>query len=144
MAISDLYSSGKHKQEIGHFANVVKIAKADGEITDNEKALLIRAGKNLHISLEEFTVILNDPDKFPINAPVSYDDRIERLYRLARMILVDGEAKLTEVQLMRKIAVGLHFSNDNAEKICDEAIHLVLNENDLEDFTKAIKIVNKA
>ncbi|MDN3618180.1 TerB family tellurite resistance protein [Polaribacter undariae] len=143
MAISDLYSSGKHKQEIGHFANVVKIAKADGEITDNEKALLIRAGKNLHISLEEFTVILNDPDKFPINAPVSYDDRIERLYRLARMILVDGEAKLTEVQLMRKIAVGLHFSNDNAEKICDEAIHLVLNENDLEDFTKAIKIVNK-
>ena len=142
MALSDLYSSGKHKQEIGHFANVVKIAKADGKITDNEKALLIRAGKNLHISLEEFTVILNDPDKFPTNAPVSYNDRIERLYRLTKMILVDGEAKLTEVQLMRKIAIRLHFSHDNVEKVCDEAIHLVLNNNDLEDFIVAIKKVD--
>lgn len=142
MALSDLYSSGKHKQEIGHFANVVKIAKADGKITDNEKALLIRAGKNLHISLEEFTIILNDPDKFPTNAPVSYNDRIERLYRLTKMILVDGEAKLTEVQLMRKIAIRLHFSHDNVEKVCDEAIHLVLNNNDLEDFIVAIKKVD--
>lgn len=45
MAISDLYSSGQHKQEIGHFANIVKIARADGKITDGEKELLIRAGK---------------------------------------------------------------------------------------------------
>jgi hypothetical protein len=33
MAISDLYSSGQHKQELGHFANIVKVAKVDGKIT---------------------------------------------------------------------------------------------------------------
>lgn len=142
MAISDLYSSGQHKQEIGHFASVVKIAKADGEITEGEKALLIRAGKNLNITLEEFAVILNNPEKFPINPPILYEDRIERLHRLSKMILVDGEAKATEVQLMKKIAVGLHFSNDNAEKVCDEAIHLVLNNNSMEDFIAAIKKVD--
>lgn len=139
MAILDLFSTGKHKQEIGHFANIVKVAKVDGVITDSEKELLIRAGKTLNITLEEFTVIFNNPEKFPTNAPVSYDDRIERLYRLAKMILVDGEAKLTEVQLMRKIALHLHFSNDNTENICDEAIQLVLNNNSLLDFTEAIK-----
>jgi hypothetical protein len=143
MAILDLYPKGKHKQEIGHFANIVKIAKIDGEITDDEKELLIRMGKNLNLTLDEFAVILNNPEKFPTNAPANYEDRIERLYRLAKMILVDGEAKLIEVQLMRKIAVRLHFSHDNVEKVCDEAIHLVLNENDLSDFTKAIKLVNK-
>jgi uncharacterized tellurite resistance protein B-like protein len=143
MAISDLYSSGQHKQEIGHFANIVKIARVDGKITDEEKELLIRAGKNLNITLEEFSLILNNPEKYPINPPINYDERIERLFRLTKMILVDGEAKLTEVELMRKIAVGLHFSIENAEKICDEAIHLVANNNNLNDFITAIKRVNK-
>jgi hypothetical protein len=58
------------------------------------------------------------------------------------MILVDGDAKLIEVQLMRKIAIGLNFSIDNSEKICDEAIFLVLNNNELKDFTIAIKKVD--
>ena len=142
MAISDLYSTGKHKQEIGHFANIVKIAKADGEITEGEEALLIKAGKNLNITLEESILILINPEKFPINPPASYDERIERLYRLSKMILVDGEAKLSEVQLMRKIAIGLNFANENAEKVCDEAIHLVINNNDLNDFINAIKKVD--
>lgn len=142
MAISDLYTSGQHKQEIGHFANIVKIAKADGEISDGEKELLIRAGKNLNITLEESILILTSPEKYPTNPPASYEERIERLYRLAKMILVDGEAKLIEVQLMRKIAVGLHFSIDNAEKVCDEAIHLVTKNNDLNDFIIAIKKVD--
>ncbi|WP_299667052.1 TerB family tellurite resistance protein [uncultured Polaribacter sp.] len=142
MAISDLYSTGKHKQEIGHFANIVKIAKVDGKISDGETKLLIRAGINLNITLEEFSVILNNPEKFPINPPASYEERIERLYRLAKMILVDGEAKLIEVELMRKIAIGLHFPIDNVEKVCDEAIHLVINNNELNDFIVAIKKVD--
>ncbi|QTD36463.1 TerB family tellurite resistance protein [Polaribacter batillariae] len=142
MSISDLYFNGEHKKEIGHFANIVKIAKADGKISEEEKALLIKTGKRLNISLEEFTAIINNPEKFPINPPISYDERIERLYRLTKMVLVDGEAALKEVKLLRKIAVGLHFSIDNAEKVCDEAIHLVMNDNNLEDFTSAIKKIN--
>lgn len=142
MAISDLYSSGQHKQELGHFANIVKIAKVDGKITEGEKVLLIRAGKNLNITLEEFEIILKNPEKYPINPPVIYEERIERLHRLAKMILADGEAKTAEVALMRKIAVGLRFSIEKAEKICDEAIQLVLNNNKLPDFIIAIKKVD--
>lgn len=142
MSISDLYSSGKHKQEIGHFASIVKIAKADGEVTEGEEKLLKRASRKLNISETEFKEIYKSPEKFPVNPPVSYDERIERLYRLTKMIFADGEAELDEVKLTRKIAIGLHFSTDNAEKVCDEAIHLVMNDNDLEDFTAAIKKVD--
>ncbi|QOD59780.1 TerB family tellurite resistance protein [Polaribacter haliotis] len=142
MSISDLYFNSEHSKEIGHFANIVKIAKSNGKISDEEKAFLIKTGKRLNISLEEFTAILNNPEKFPINPPISYDERIERLFRLTKMVLADGKTELKEVKLMRKIAVGLHFSPDNAEKVCDEAIHLVMNDNDLEDFTAAIKKVD--
>ena len=142
MSISDLYSSGKHKRDLGHFANIVKIAKVDHQIDEDEQNLLDKVAKRLNIEDEEYKSILKDPTKYPTNPPVSYDDRIERLYRLTAMILADNEVSEREVLLMRKVAVGLHFSIDNAEKVCDEAIHLIINNNDLDDFTTAIKKVD--
>ncbi|WP_299059089.1 TerB family tellurite resistance protein [uncultured Polaribacter sp.] len=143
MAISDLYSSGKHKQQMGHFANIVKIAKADGIISDDEKALLTKASKNLNISEDKFTTILNNPEKFPINAPISYDERLERLYRLSKMVLANGKVKSVEVKLMEKIAIGLNFKVEKTKLICKEAISLVLNNSDLDDFINGIKKVDK-
>lgn len=143
MAFSDLYSSGIHKQEIGHFANVVKIAKADGIISDGERALLAKIGGKLNISVEEFAVIFEYPEKFPTNSPISYDDRIERLFRLSKMVLANGEIKLVETNLMQKIAIRLNFKSENTEKICKEAINLVLNNSDLDSFITAIKKVDK-
>ncbi len=142
MSISDLYSSGKHKQEIGHFASVVKIAKINGVISDGEQLLLDKAAKRLNISEEEYQLILKNPEKFPVNPPASYDERIERLYRLTKMIFADETVDVEEVKILQKIAVALQFPSDNVEKVCDEAIHLVSNNNDLETFTDAIKKVN--
>lgn len=142
MSIANLHTSGKHKQEIGHFANIVKIAKADSVITKAEHALLEKAAKRLHISATEYNAILENPEKYPVNAPVSYDERIERLYRLTKMTYADEIVDLDEVVLLRKIAVALQFPLDNIEKVCDEAIYLVRNNNDLDDFIVAIKKVN--
>lgn len=142
MAISDLYSSGKHKQEIGHFASVVKIAKTDGIISEGEQQLLDRAAKRLNITQTEYVEILKNPEKYPVNSPVNYDERIERLYLLTKMIYADKHVDKEQVTLMQRIAVALQFPIDNVEKVCDEAIHLVMNLNDLEDFIVAIKKVN--
>lgn len=48
-----------------------------------------------------------------------------------------------EVGILRKICTGLGFPIGNVEKLTDEAIHLVLNDNGFEGSTKAIKQVNK-
>ncbi len=142
MSISDLYSSGKHKQEIGHFSNIVKMAKANGKISEEEEALLIKSAKKLHITTEEFKIILENPDKFPINPPVNYEERIERLFFLTKMIVADGEVNELQVILLRKVAIGLHFPVDTVDKLCNEAIQLVIKDNDLVSFTVAIKKVD--
>jgi hypothetical protein len=59
------------------------------------------------------------------------------------MVLANGEAKLVEVKLMQKIATRLNFNSDNTEKICREAIDLVLNNSDLDTFIIAIKKADK-
>ncbi|SNR13833.1 tellurite resistance TerB family protein [Tenacibaculum jejuense] len=142
MSISDLYASGQHKQEMGHFASVVKIALVDNTVTEGEQKLLNRAAKKLNISEEEYQKILKNPDDYPVNPPIGYDESIERLYRLTKMIFADGNVDKDEVVLMRKITTALSFPLDNIEKVCDEALHLVMNDNDLDDFTAAIKKVN--
>ncbi len=142
MSISDLYASGKHKQEIGHFASVVKVAMVDGIITDGEQKLLDRTAKRLNISESEYKEVLKNPDAFPINPPIGYDESIERLYRLTKMIFADDNIDKDQVLLMHKISTALSIPLDNIEKVCDEAIHLVMNDNDLDTFTEAIKKVN--
>ncbi len=143
MSISDLYSSGAHKKNRGHFASIVKLAMADDVITEGEQDLLESLAKRLDISAEEYKKIVKNPDKYPINPPVSYDERIERLYNLTQMIYADDEVSKDEVSVLKRVVVGLGFPQDNAEKVSDEALHLVMNENDLEDFIKAIKRVNR-
>ncbi len=143
MSISDLYSSGAHKNNIGHFASIVKLAMADEVITEGEQQLLERLAKRLEISEQEYKKIVKNPDKHPLNPPVSYDARIERLYNLTQMIFADDAVSKEEVSVLKRVAVGLGFPQDNAEKVSDEALHLVMNDNDLKEFTRAIKRVNR-
>ena len=142
MSEKQLYSGGSHSENISHFANIVKLSIADNVLTEGEEKLLKRMVKKLHLSEDEYKKIMENPDSYPFHPPVSYDARIERLYNLTKMVYADGEVSLDEVSLLRRISIGLGFPQDNAEKISDEALHLVMNDNDLEDFTSAIKRVN--
>jgi len=143
MSFLDLFTSGAHKKAKSYFSALIKIAFADGAMDKRELEFLEKMAGKLDISDSEFTKILETPEKYPIDPPVDYNDRIEQLFNLTHMIASDDEIKLDEAKLVRKLAVGLGFPVKNVEIITDEAIHLVLNSNSLEDFNKAIKAVNQ-
>jgi len=142
MSLLDLFTSGEHKKARSYFAALVKIAFADDAMDKDELKYLENMASRMGIHDDEFTKILEHPEKYPLESPLDYNDRIEQLYRFIHMIYSDEEIKLNEVEVVRKLAVGLGFPTDNADKVTDEAIHLVMNSNDLDDFTRAIKQVN--
>jgi len=143
MGLSDYNLSGEQKRNIAHFASIVRLALADDIITEGEEKLLKRLAKRFHILEEKHKEILENPNDYSIDTPHSYDERIEHLYDLAMMVFADGEASKLESEVLRKICIGLGFPLNNAEKVTEEAIHLILNGSDLDDFTKAIKQVNR-
>ena len=143
MGVSDYNLSGEQKRNIAHFASIVRLALADDIITEGEERLLKNLAKRFHILEEKYKEILENPNDYSVDTSNSYDNRIERLYDLATMVFADGEASKEEADMLRKISIGIGFSVKNAEKVTDEAIHLILNDNNLEDFTKAIKRVNR-
>ncbi len=143
MGIADFNLKGEQKKNVSYYASLVKLALADGVISDGEEKLLKRLAKRFHIIAEMRAEIMGNSSKFSMVTPHSYDERIEQLYLLAKMIYADGEVSEKETDTLVKIAIGLGFSVKNVEKVVVEAVQLILKDNDLEDFTKSIKRVNK-
>ena len=143
MSISDLYPTGFHQQNLAHFASIVKLALYDNKIDSKEKLLLERLALRLDITNDEFEQILKDPSKYPISSPISYDDRLEHLYDLTRILFLDKNPTIDKTSTKDKVGVGLCFPPENARIVVKEAIRFFMKEPDIEDFKKAIKKVNK-
>ncbi|WP_396602736.1 TerB family tellurite resistance protein [Algibacter sp. R77976] len=143
MSFSDLFDSGFKKRNESHFASIVRVAMDDGIITPEEQAFLDRLAHRLEIGEGDYKSILENYNSHPINPPVSYDLRLERLYDLARMVHVDNIQGDSELSLLKKIAVGLGFHAVNVKYIIDKAMTLVHNGADLDDFVDQIKNMNR-
>ncbi|MFH4969145.1 TerB family tellurite resistance protein [Gaetbulibacter sp. M240] len=143
MSFSDLFDGGFKERNKDHFAAIVRVAMDDGIITPDEQAFLDRLARNLEINESEYKEILKDYNSHPINPPVSYDNRLERLYDLVRMVHVDQINGDPEHRLLNKIGVGLGFHAVNVKYIMDKALTLVGNGADLDTFMQQIKNMNR-
>ena len=142
MTISDLFPTGLHEQNTGHYATIVRLALLDGIINKKELKLLKKLANRLDISKEEYKAILKNPMNYPVNPPVSYDERLERLYDLTRMLFMDRNPTIDKVSMMNRITIGLGFPVEKAVHIVQTAIKFFLKEPDVEDFKKVIKSSN--
>jgi uncharacterized tellurite resistance protein B-like protein len=143
MSISDLFDSGFKKRNENHFAAIVRVAMSDGIINEAEQAFLERLATRLEINEHDFKAIVKDYKSHPINAPHSYELRLERLYDLARMVWADHIEGENQVALLERLCIGLGFHPDNVKYIADKALSLVFYEVSLEDFKHKIKTMNQ-
>lgn len=143
MSFSDLFNSGFKKRNKGHFAAIVRVALSDGKIAPEEKSFLDKLATKLDITQEEYNEIMENPNKFPINPPVLYNNRLERLYDLSRMVFADTVLGTKQREMLIKLALGLGFTPGNAEFIVRKALSLMVLEVDLETFIFEMKNMNK-
>ena len=143
MSFSDLFDSGFKKRNEDHFAAIVRVAQSDGIITDKEKAFLDRLATRLDISADEYEEILKDYKSHPINPPTSYDQRLERLYDLARMVWIDDIEGPNQHWLLEKLCVGLGFHAQNVKYIADKALALAHDKVDADTFITEMKNMNR-
>ena len=143
MSISDLYDSGFRKRNEDHFAAMVRIAMSDTVITEDEKKFLDRTARKLDISEEHYKEILKDYKSHTINPPITYDNRLERLFDLGRMVYADHELGDKQVVMLERLAVGLGFTVTNVKYVVDKALTLVNEGVDLDTFKEEIKLMNR-
>lgn len=143
MSFSELFESGFKKRNEDHFAAIVRIAMSDCIIGEEEKTFLDRLATRLDITDIEYKQILKDYKTHPLNAPVSYNLRLERLYDLVRMVWVDKVDGPKQHALLERLCVGIGFNTKNVKYIADKSLCLVREGADLENFTKEMKNMNQ-
>lgn len=143
MSFSDLFDNEFKHRNKSHFSAIVRVALSDGEITKEEKEFLDKLAIRLEISPAEYEEILENPNKFPINPPFLYNQRLERLYDLARMVYADNVLGPKQKQILRRFALALGFTPSNVSLIVDKALSLLVLNVDLDTFIYEMKNMNK-
>ena len=137
MSFSNLYTSRFKTRNRDHFAAIVRLALADGKISDEEQAFINRTAINLEIGEAEVDNIIENINNYPINPPVSKQIRLERLYDLTRMVFADNIADEAEKKLMNRLIIGLGFEADNADYIVEKSFEEILKGSDEDEFIAA-------
>lgn len=143
MSFSDLFDSEFKNRNKGHFSAIVRVAYADNILSDGEKLFLDKLAINLEISESEYSEILENPLKYPINPPYLHEQRLERLYDLARMVHVDHHLGDKQDVMIKKFCVALGFNPKNVNTIVDEAMRLIDNKVDLDTFLSEMRHSDK-
>lgn len=143
MSISDLFDSGFKNRNKGHFSAIVRVALSDGQLTSEEKQFLDKLAVRLEISQEEYEEILENPTKYPINPPVLYIHRLERLYDLARMVYADHILGPKQKDILTRFALALGFTPSNVNYIVDKSLSLLVLNVDLDTFIFEMQNMNK-
>ncbi|GGC89892.1 fructose 1,6-bisphosphatase [Flavobacterium lutivivi] len=143
MSISDLFDSEFKARNKGHFSAIVRVALADGDFSTEEKEFLDKLAIQLEISREEYDEILKNPNKYPINPPYLYTQRLERLYDLSRMVYVDHILGPKQKEILTKFALALGFTPGNVNFIVDKALSLLVMNVDSDTFVYEMTHMNK-
>jgi uncharacterized tellurite resistance protein B-like protein len=143
MSFSDLFDSEFKTRNKGHFSAIVRVAIADGDLSTEEKTFLDKLARQLEISPDEYEEILENPMKYPINAPSLYIQRLERLYDLSRMVYADHILGPKQQEILIKFALALGFTPGNVSYIVDKALSLLILHVDLDTFIYEMQHMNK-
>lgn len=134
MSFTDLFESGEHSRNVGHFASIANIASVDGAINAEEEKMLKRFARKLDIEESEYIEILKNPGKYPINPPNNSERRLERIHDLFQMIFVDHEIDDHERFLIERYAIGLGYSAEIAQDLIKRSIAIYSGGLSLEDY----------
>jgi len=119
-----------------HFVHLVKVAKSDGEVVAPEYDLLNRYGKNLGLTDPEIDMIIHKPGKSSFSPHSQLSQRFFYIYRIMKLIMVDGKASDTELHLANcyAFAAGFDFNEvDSLLQLLVQGIEKGLDEDDLFD-----------
>jgi uncharacterized tellurite resistance protein B-like protein len=107
------------------FANLVNLAAADNKFTEEEIRFLVDRADRWGISNEDFESILAGilEGGIEMTIPESYEQRVEMLKEMVRLMASDGELATVEKSLCARAASRMHFNKDEFKSIVDELVY---------------------
>lgn len=87
-----------------HIKNLLALAKADGHMHKKEMQLLFKIGHGYGLKDWQVQKLVDSTDKFELNIPGNYNDRMNLLYDLILMIYADEVVEKREIAFCEDVA----------------------------------------
>jgi uncharacterized membrane protein YebE (DUF533 family) len=116
--------------KLTQIANLIKLAKADGELDHREVMLIYGIAQKNGVSKFEMDEIIERADSIETSVPADESEKIRYFYQLLVLSTVDSNVDDDEVKLLTKIGAELKLDPDKVAK----ALHYVVN-NETTDLT---------
>ena len=139
MSIADLYSSGKHKNNVAHFASIVSLATASGTVNEDELIVIKRLAQKLDITESEYDEIISKGKQYSIEISSDKETRLERMFDFFKIVYSDHELDEAELKMLNKYAIGIGFSAQAASKIIAKSILLFEGKFSFEEYQMLLK-----
>ncbi len=111
----------EHKPSVSvrltHFRNLCAVLIADGEISNEEADLLMALGSRWGLNQTEMDSIMLAPGKMEYAVSADPGTRMDQLYEIVTMMLIDGEIHPNEMRLCKSMAQVLGFPERIVESL---------------------------
>lgn len=109
MFFSNLFRQNKKKRKKSHIKNLIEVALSDGQMDENEMALLLNLARRLNIEMEEIQQIRQNPHLVQFHPPRNPKERFDQIYDLVCMMMVNGSINKNELELCKILALKLGY-----------------------------------
>jgi uncharacterized tellurite resistance protein B-like protein len=105
--LSSIFGSDTEGIRRSHIKNLISIALADGQLTQDEWDLLLVIASHLGMREEEINAIRNNPDTVNFVAPKTHEERVQQIEDLVALLAIDHDINPKEIELCKKICLRL-------------------------------------
>lgn len=122
-----------------HLQNLVALAEADGILHEDEIDLLNKIGRHYGLKTNEILEIFRDQNDFELKIPANYDQKINQLFEMVKLMMVDNVIDEKEMQLAKDLCQSLKFADKIIELLIEANQKPNMSMWEWEKFKKAGK-----
>lgn len=112
-------------KKIELFHNLVNLAAADKKFTEEEIGFLVERANQWGIATDEFETAMAgiSTGKIEVTIPDRYEDRVQLMKEMLRLMAVDGKMPEPEKRLCAQASGKMDFTSQQFNQILDEIIN---------------------
>lgn len=103
-----------------HIKNLLALAKADGTVHKKEQEMLFKIGKRYGLKDRQVQALIASNEKFTINVPDNFHDKMNVLYDLMLMVWADGVIEKKEIAFCEDVVKKFGMKKDIVKWLLDE------------------------
>ena len=129
------------KKDLNRVLNIlVQLAKSDGHISQDEKTMINRIGKENSLAPNQIEALIKEPKPIGIIQDLPKESKLELIIDIIRLMKIDEQVHQKEMKFCKSIAVKLGYNTD----VIKDLLNYISNTAQENSDKKLLKeIINK-